>query len=523
MPVWLDGPRACGGAYLEGFEILIPAPRKTLLYPPLLDLAEFASVAPGVSKLLIAAAAAVAPKYEDLLAVGLKEYVDPRWDDVVEQDGTGREELVIRGLAEGIARHPTALLLRLPRVDRWDYVSLSLLTHFLAHPKSTIHHVVIGLPEGSRSPHAIAPYVSQAKRLPPNRGRLCLQPNASSAKKALNSYTCCDPAGWGYLRRALLAAHGRDEVIMRKQHAFYFQGFRDIGRDFLYLHLKVHAVLATSEEKQYSAKLHLAAARLAPRVRGSGGYRASVRHYMNAIRQLSGGETASKIRIMQELANVHAVQREPTALCRARSCYSRATQLLAALEPGSEEHVGAQIRLCNGLALVEYHAGRNQEALTLEAFAIDLAENMMNVYPRIADWALPLLKLNTARLVERRFGDSGRASSLLSEVVHCTKSASTRARARIELGRLQFEAGAYRECIDTMHEALIEANDLDESETVTARLLRIAAMLRIDDRESASAEANGLGHILQVIVPGVFDEALSALRSPRQSQFTRNS
>lgn len=505
--------------------IVTPAPGRRPLYPPLLDLAEAAAALPEASSLLVTAVAAIAPRYEELAATGLTSVtiIPPGWDDVVEQDGTGREDLLVRGLAEGIARHPEPLALLLPRVDRWDYVSTTLLRHLLVHPDMGKRHIVVlGLPDPSMPPRALAPLLADARSMDGSRVKCQHQPAPRSRRAALALYDAWDPAGWGYLRRALLVAWVRDLQRLTAQHGIYFQGFRDLGRDFLYQHLDAYArrlrevsshCRKAAVKRKHAVAACIGAARLAPRVRGINGYRAAVRHYGAALRLCSTKDAEIRIRVLQELANVHAVQRRPEALARARRWYARGMRALEALPIRGEARLAAEIRLINGLALVEYHEHHDTTALALERRAFELAEAAATSFPRVAAWALPLLSLNTARLLERRFADPKGASSLLASISSGPASTETRARAALELGRLHFEAGDFGSALVHLEDVLANAlKNLDAAEETLARLLWLSTMLRLDPRADVAAAIGQLARQLPAIAPGVFDTALNQLR-----------
>jgi tetratricopeptide (TPR) repeat protein len=525
MPVLLAGPAAEVPPQSIYRWITVPAPAARPLYPPLLDIAAAAGDLPGASHLLRVAAEAVAPRYEELVRPGLQraEPRGPSWDDVVEQDGTAREDLLVRGLVEGLARHPEPLGLRLPRVDRWDHVSSAWLRQLLAHPDCAHHLIVVGVPDPSVPPAELAAFLAGATRSPAPKGPQPpprRQPSASSHAAALALYDAWDPSGWGYLRRGLLVARAGDLRRIAAQHSLYFEGFRDIGRDFLYIHLTAYARAlqraGPDAVPAHAVAASVGAARLAPRARRAGGYRAAVRHYRRALRLCPQEWTERRIRILQELANVHAVQRRPDALSRARKWYARATLEVARLPADAETRVAAEIRQANGLALVEYHGGRNSDALALERRALDLAEQSADAFPRVAAWAIPLLKLNMARLLERRFADLAGASVLLDAVTRDSTSAETRARASLELGRLRFETGNLTGALDILEDVLSASNGLDAREEALARLLRLSAALRLERPDEAVPEAQWLARLLPALVPGVFDQTLCQLGIHRQ-------
>jgi hypothetical protein len=191
---------------------------------------------------------------------------------------------------------------------------------------------------------------------------------------------------------------------MLGQHSYYLQGSLSIGRDFLY---NQYASLAKNLIKQQPDSPHVlpalvCAARLAPRLRSTAGFRASVWHYRRALRRTS--IPAIEVALIYEIANRHALQRQPDKLAQARKLYTRGYTALQRISD-SEERIRAEINLDNGLALVEYHEGHNEQALALERHAQSVATQVAAEYPHLERWATLLLNTNMAKLMEKRFFD----------------------------------------------------------------------------------------------------------------------
>lgn len=519
MIVLLTGSRRQAPSVSAGVGqwIEVAAPSAQLLYPPLLDLAEAAAALPDASALLRSAAAALAPRYEELAEIGLDDCRGgPSWDDVVEQDGTAREDMLLGSLALALARQPEPIGFRLWRVDRWDYVSLAFLARLLARPEAAKHLFIFDVWDLTAPPAMLKPYLASAV-LPAETGRAIIpprQPRPGNACEAVTLYDRWNPSGWNYLRRGLLPAMASDSDRLLGQHILYFAGFKEIGRDFLYRHMaRLERTLRNDPRARPDDIVAAAvgAARLAPRVRGRGGYRASVRHYQSALRLCPPTRPEQRTKILQELANIHAVQRKPRSLARARYWYGKGMRQLEAIRD-PEERLAAEIRMCNGLALVDYHGRRDEQALALMRRAARLAADAEQLHPRVGRWATPLVNLNTAKLLEKRFGDSTTASQLLDEIEGGNFASGPRARAGIELGRLRFEAGDFEGAVDCFNRVLQrEDTDLDAAEEAQTRLLRLAANMRLTRPANGAAESRRLADILSAYPAGAFAPLLAGM------------
>jgi hypothetical protein len=280
---------------------------------------------------------------------------------------------------------------------------------------------------------------------------------------------------WDYVRRAELALAARSIVLCREQHTPLFYGLKDNGRDFLYWYLLREADLfaTAGAAPETMAPLYACAARLAPRVRDRGGFGMAGRLYTRAF--AISVEPVDRARIAQEAGNIHANRRTDADLARATRWFRQAEQALAAVPESDPRASVLRVRLLNGLALVAYHRHDDSRALKLERDGIRFARRR-RALPEMADWALPLLYANTAKLVEKRFRKRDFADRLLRGVARGTSGAAPRA--RIELGRLAAERGDHAAAIAWLA-PLVDAEEpgmlLEDYEEAYATLLLAAA------------------------------------------------
>jgi hypothetical protein len=86
--------------------------------------------------------------------------------------------------------------------------------------------------------------------------------------------------------------------------------------------------------------------------------------------------------LIYDIANIYATQRKPDAPSKARGWYERGWDVLREM-PECEHRVREEIRLCNGLALVDYHEGNDRRALELEVRAKSLMEQTAEKFPEV--------------------------------------------------------------------------------------------------------------------------------------------
>jgi tetratricopeptide (TPR) repeat protein len=259
-------------------------------------------------------------------------------------------------------------------------------------------------------------------------------------------------------------------------------GLTNAGYDFLYRHL---AALAASLPTQEATAAHLGAARLAPRLWGRGGRRRAAHHYQCALKELRHGDA---LPVMHELANLYATARTPEALRRARRWYRAAFALLPQLADTEERRI-AEIRLRNGLALVDYHEGADREALEHERYALVLVAHGASEDTRTAVWAEPLIRTNTAKLLIKRFNDSDGAIALLTTLLDNPDERVRRTSAQ-NIGRACFDRGDYAGAVEHlgMRVETVAASDLSEPEELYDRFVFTLSLLALHDSPRASRQ-----------------------------------
>jgi hypothetical protein len=286
---------------------------------------------------------------------------------------------------------------------------------------------------------------------------------------------------------------------MLAQHTPYNYGLADIGRDFLYRQFAQLSRCTPEREEDQPWALHAAvgAARLAPRVRDAGGLRAALRHYRRALRLTI--DPVVEADLIYGIANLYAHQRHPAALAQARLWYERGYDVLRQITK-SEDKAYVEIRLTNGLALVEYHQGRSEEALALEQHAQSVALSVKVDHPHVERWATPIINANTAKLLEKRFADLPSAIKLL-EVNLAANEPLIRENARIDLARLYFDQGNHHRVVDLLSSLYDEAYpiDLDEQQELFGRLMFSLALSIIGDITRTRRQLGRLTYLLHAV------------------------
>ncbi len=292
------------------------------------------------------------------------------------------------------------------------------------------------------------------------------------------------PDGWGYLRRIESALRARSPEVLGQYYA-YIHSMPAISRDSLYHFLIPFIQFLQDRNSDARLQRHciVGAARLATRVTIKHGFSRAAELYQQALPLSS--DPAVRVRLMFELANLYAVQRQPHALEHSRQLYTDAFKLLQQVTD-SEAWLRARIQLLNGLALVEYHEGNSRKALDLENRARATAIAHKHSNPYIAEWGIRLVNMNTAKLLDRRFGHSRCAIEFLTENVE-RSGLSDFERARLELGRFYFDHEEYDHVINVLGEVFETRgwHSVDESEEMLGRMLFVLALLRTGEHARA--------------------------------------
>jgi hypothetical protein len=310
------------------------------------------------------------------------------------------------------------------------------------------------------------------------------------------------PEGWGYLRRAPLAISARSAERMCAQHAALLYGGTNIAIDLLYRHFAMLAAVCRGTEEGGHARI--GAARIASRTWGSKGLRQATAHYRRAIAACL--DPLDRVVLIYEMANVHAIRRDPSHLAAARQWYDQGWRALDRID-NPAHRIRAEIMLCNGLALVAYHAKQDAEALALEQRGLDLLGSE-DCTPEIRRWAMPLLNVNTAKLYEKRFGDIRKAAQLLQQVTDL-EDPRIRERAAQDLARLWYDEGRYQEVVDLLKPSCEGAisHDVNEHDELFRRSIYTVALIACGERGAASLQTPRLAYLTQ------------ALRSSRGQEF----
>jgi tetratricopeptide (TPR) repeat protein len=298
-------------------------------------------------------------------------------------------------------------------------------------------------------------------------------------------YDALPNEGWGYLRRQghALASNDVNRILMN-HHAF-LRGIAWVGVDLLYRHYVGIAGSVDGAELAPESRLNalVGAARLATRVREGGGFSEAIQHFRDAIDVCQ--VPTRRVDLLNQLANVYAVQRDRQSLIEARALYARAFNDLEGL-PDDEERFRLAIRLLNGLALVEYHEGHDVEALRLEEQAREVANQGQERFPRIGQWANILLNLNSAKLLEKRFGDLEGAIRMLRDNLSLG-AVEDRFRSATELAHLHLDHGRHSDVVEVLA-PFYEGEDvsyLDQDMELFGRGMLVVSLLACNAPERA--------------------------------------
>lgn len=490
-----------------GVRRIAPAmPAGPAWYPVYLDAVEAARVAvPEAGRLLGLTAAALAPSFEELRDAGL---VGGQARPITRSDiGPSDEAAIVQNqlatnAAQALARLPADVSLELGHLDFWDPASREFLDRLLRESRRC--RVVIGagksgatlarLPEtadppaispGGRqgrrgragpaddylaiSPHGLpsgvladlgvgpseiaeeiaGPAGAPVARLSPRRLREIagtIDP-ARKARMHCAIYDAYGGAGWNYIRRGGHAQRCGDIGRMRETYVAYVAGLLRAGYDFVYDLLVAMAPLLEGDEHE---AVRLCAARLAPRLLRRHGRAMATRHYLAALSHQRDLEL--RVSTLHELANLLANSRKPAELRASRRYYRRAFRDLAAL-PEGQGRDDLEIRLRNGVALLDYKAGDGAAALAHEKLAMEIAGRRAGTDEKYARWSEPLLRTNTSKLLLRLFRDGAGALDQLNRIPEGV-DARTRFSKMQNLGRMHFELGDFSEARRCLGECL---------------------------------------------------------------------
>lgn len=304
-------------------------------------------------------------------------------------------------------------------------------------------------------------------------------------------------AGWNYLRRRPHVMAGSRGALARDLPPLVV-GLRETS--LALLRDTLDAAVVSLGDAPAHAVSRSACAEAAARLIDTGRRGPAMRRRLRLLRLAVDTETdaSRRIELLYEIANTHAYQRTPAALRQARRWYGRAYGELAALPEGTDK-VRRQIRLDNGLALVEYHCRDDAAALRLEERALALAEAASDRDPSIIAWARPLLAINTAKLLMRRLRRPDEARTMLAGI-QATAGPVIRFRATLDIGQMDFEGGRYGDVVEGLG-PLVEAPVREENERdeFAARLLFFLAAMVSGQRDRASRQVARLSYLQGIL------------------------
>lgn len=519
-------------------------------YPPFIDLAEeLVRVSPTPLSALCATHAAIS--WEELVKVGITNDYQrgPGRDDALEQDGSTLEDLFIDALKQIVEELKGEINILWSGACHLDHLSrrafsavqhaseesngrISVKFHYYSRtifnrdadeiysrcstrdwvryiavaPQGLPLEVILnlGISETEIPPNFIhlGPGQRQWIHLP-NKYRkhaLASIPKPIQQTAHLKLANSWPPVERDYVRSAFHALASGDSQIALSHYLSYFYGLKSTGRDYLYRYVCGLAKLLShiNEPIGHLSEVHAVAARLAPRVLGGGGFYSSIKHYKRCL--ALEGDPYDLTRTAQELANVYANLKTPETLKKARYYYSAANHYCNVISEGAEK-ITMQIRILNGLALVEYHEQSNQAALALEVEATRISDACKEHFPRITEWARPLLNGNIAKLLSHRMDDPEGALSLLKEV-ECTGSPEARVKAQIEMGRLHIVCERPVQGLAMLKRAEAESSNgylLETHEEVFLGLLIVIAESRVGNLEAAQRKIKSLSQHATII------------------------
>jgi tetratricopeptide (TPR) repeat protein len=260
-------------------------------------------------------------------------------------------------------------------------------------------------------------------------------PARARSRRHADLFDAIDPAGWGYIRRQQHAIGSRHAGRMVQQYAGSITGLMTLGYDFVY---DLMAAMAPRLNGRAAVAARLGAGRLAPRLSRAGGRRMADQHFRHALALQR--TAAARVSTLHELANLHASDRlNPAALERGARYYQRAFDLLRQVSSGPTRD-DLEIRLRNGVALIDYRSRNGTAALEHERLALLLSQQRGR--RDAPHWSLPLVLTNTSKLLLRLFDDRQGAVSWLEAIPEGQELRIDFSK-RQNLARLFFEIGRF--------------------------------------------------------------------------------
>lgn len=306
-------------------------------------------------------------------------------------------------------------------------------------------------------------------------------PIASRRQFNRSVFEAWDPSGWGYLRRARHAISGGDRECLVQNARFILAGAKDLSKEIGYKYITVLAGELARRRDPLADKVYVSGARLSKQL---GRNRGSKLNYLRALRHSYDATAAAQA--LCELANFYATERASSSLTEAERLCTLGLRRCEILPPDTAFYY--RVRFLNILALVNYHRAENEAALVTEKKAFDLIDTQRGVLDSTAEWARNLISLNTAKLLDRRFGDNQSAYEILLERVGTSRSPEIEDLV-FELGRIYLARREFRSVITLLSDYLDQnhSSRIMGDKEVYGNLLLVVAHMALDERSLAES------------------------------------
>lgn len=302
---------------------------------------------------------------------------------------------------------------------------------------------------------------------------------ADHRRYACDLFDAWSPSGWGYIRRAHLAITARDRGRLLLQHEAIVEGCSHVARQVVYHHAVSLGSVVGSESLDQRVACHVTAARLSAWADGDDATALKLDHLTEA-RNLTE-DKVQRVDLTYELANTHAKRRDAVSLSNAADLYAEGFRQLEEVDDDIQRQ-RLNIVLLNGFALVKYHSRADLEALELEEQAQELADDLDGNLLQLRSWAAGLVGVNTAKLLDRRFGNRCAAIDKLSSVLaNAATDDALHSKIVRDIAWLNFADGNYTAVVENLS-SLCPAHILGTSapeDELRDRLILAVASLQI--------------------------------------------
>jgi tetratricopeptide (TPR) repeat protein len=311
--------------------------------------------------------------------------------------------------------------------------------------------------------------------------------------------------GWGYLRKLdLLSKSSASKVDLINNFPAAFLGFESCWQDSHFFEYALATLVSIgpilSDQREVSIALFVARSALNKHTQSR-----AIDTLLTIDMDLISIELRSGLHL--EIANLLAQQREPFFLEKAESHLESGLDL-------SKNVPELQARLLNVLALVRYHQVRNEEALSFENRASDIAFSSSNDGARI--WAASALLPNTAQLLERRFGRTEDALWSYLEAVRLSGRDGS-VRPHLNAARLLLKDQKWGAVKHLLTELLNESRLMGMAEESLVNLMLALAFAKMGELTDAKACCSKAQRILNLFPENHLSAQLSVLQSELQA------